>query len=390
MSITFIGTIDISSTTFSDADTNEDNNEVVYVEKGGNTLVGYDLSTLVQTCCTTSLTTTPAAVTIINSASAAVGLSNSSIDLVELHSGYKQNYSGATSMSTLNEWSCRAATDKDNLISLFCSSSSRTLSKFDANTFTASSITINAPVNSYFFSIINIGNDRFIVGTDGRNLFEIDSSGNFYKSMFLEDIRLASNIHINQLSYYNGFLLVSAGQDCGLVVLIDWTTRTILHRQGSTSTGNLGVTLSNSASGVVIAAKSNTVSSFSGNTIYEMTINQGFKANNFLYNNNTGAITATGINSLTNYCWAIQETIDDIRVFTIDAPSTTQKTISSPNGEDFRVLILDISSSPAEVIVDTYTTSPRTLDIPTGKTILETIKIGTGTNATWSSSKYTT
>lgn len=394
MSITFTGSITPAPTiTFKDACTNEAANTVVMIESNNNSLRQYNLTTFAQVGVNLSITPTPIAVTMISAGSAVVANSGSTADLIELASGYQQNFTGGGAISSFTVRPQNAAGDITNKIAFVCATNtSRILSKFDGNNFTFTQVTLAFQQNEIPNCIIFKETGRFLVGTSAGRVYEIDTAGNiidkadlfFDNFLFLNSSMLPS---IVQLAYSDGFLTVSYSQ--GIVSFIDWTTKTLLDskHQGT----QLGWCFSNSASGEFIAGRNYTTTQ--NNVIYEMdTSITGLIATDHLFTDNTGLVLACGINTTNNIGWSLQVGANKIRVFNVVPTSRVIRTVTTPGNQQARVIIIDETGGQGNLkrVVDTQTTSPRNFRLETGKNYIELIKINDGTNATWDASRYST
>lgn len=403
MSLSWIGTIDTGTATLMAAVTNEANNTVVIIDQANNVLKQYSLSTLTQVGCSITISAQAVAVCLINSASALVATTGSTWNVVELAStNFKLNITAGNGISNSTNRQTQLACDPVNQIVLAGSLTARTLQRYNAVTNVFSTINFPGSSSALIRCVTFIGNGRFIVALDdGGRLFEIDANCVIYKQYNFDRGTEISSIGaggVNRtpdgLSYSEGFLFISELN--GSFMVMDWTTGTIITEQINPSTSSGGMMLSNAASGRVIIGDSDSINVSHHQMIHEMPVyNYGFSdIDNPLYINNPGSIIAIGINSTTGVGWAAQETIDDIRTFTVSASSISyaSRTFSSPGNVDFRLILLDTTDGPGRVkrLLDTYTTSPRTLNwLPAGRNIVEMIKIGDGANATWDASKYT-
>lgn len=402
--ITYDGTIDTGSLTLRDACTDETNNLCIIVESGTNTLRAFNLSSLTQSGSNLSVTAAPYAVMMLNSASAIVAGSSTTLDLVQMPNLYRTTHTGSLGLSTVTRTQ-RIAVDTANSTAMIAPSTNKTLVRFVGSTATVTQITLDMPAQDNIQSIIFIGNSRYICSTSTGHLYEIDSTGKIYKKATIDRMptntrgtNLASLTRVISgfMTYYDGFLYVSTtgSTSSGFTTILDWTTGTIIN-QFPTMDSNTGVIVSNSASGHFLSARSaDTVNASIHQVVYDNNmIAYGFNTDSTLFTGSAGSIVNMGINTANSKGWALQEVIDDIRVFTISASSlTTTRTVSSPNNVDFRLIMLDMTDGQGSVkrYLDTYTTSPRTLTVPTGRTFIEIIKIGTGSDATWDVSKYNT
>lgn len=394
MSITFTGSITPTPTiVFKDACTNEAANTILFIESNSNSLRQYNLSTLSQVGVNLSVTPTPVAITMIAAGSAVVANSGSSADLIELATGYQQNFTGGGAISSFTVRAQQGAGDTTSRIAFFCATNTnRILSKFDGNSFTFTQVTMAFQQSEIPNCIIFKETGRFLVGTSAGRVYEIDTAGNivdkfdffFDNFYFLNSSMLPS---IVQLAYADGFLTISYSQ--GIVSFIDWTTKTLLDSKHD-GTQN-GMTFSNSASGEFLVSRNYTTAQ--NNVIYEMdTSISGLINIDHLFTDSTGSISACGINTTNNLGWSIQNTANKIRVFSVNPTSRATRIVTTLNNAPARVIIIDETGGQGTLkrVVDTYTTSPRTFRLETGKSYIELVKINDGTNATWDASRYST
>lgn len=396
MSITFERDISVASVTFQDGTTDETNDYIIIVESTSNTARIFNAATGSQVGGNISVTTSPRSITMIDSASAVIGGSGSTVDFLDTSSGAVGSISGGSGQSSTVEGQ-KSAADTSNKVAVLVSNTSRTLVFVDGNTFTATTTTMDIPTNVSFSSIVYKSSGRFIAGTNRGRIYEIDSSGNIV-DMGTIGYNPSPNygevsgdlpvVNIQYLAYQDGYL--TATTEDGVVYVMDWTTKTILHSHYMSGTG--GVTLSNASSGIVLMSRNRVMNSGSVNTIGELdfTLDRSCRSN--LFTDSTGQILALGINTTNGRGWCVQEVTDKIRVFTVSPRESTTRTLTTPNGLDSRIIVLDYTNGVygAKRVVDTISATSRSYRVPSGKTLLEIVFTGEGTNRVYSVSTYTT
>lgn len=401
MTLQYTGTVDIGSKTWYDAVYDEDTSEIIVV--ASDTLRKYSLETGSQVGSDLSLGSTGRCVALVG-ASAIVGRSTSSSwSLVELISLYESNFSVGSSLN--QDGQAQRAYDRNNKRAVFTSTSSTNLTVYNGNTFTATSKTLDIPSNTRVYAVTFKESNRFLLACNGGAVYEVDSDGEIIKSVFYDrspgyaagGTASVQSMVPNLIDYYDGFVYIYHNIPENYIV-IDWTTGTVVHRSNKIGTDVRTTVIG--ASGVMIIGREDTQATSSNSCIYEVNpYNYGWLSNrtdlnnDVLYISNPGAVVAMGFDSASGIGWFLQETIDDLRTFTVSATSgLTETTHSSPNNEDFRLIVVDETGGQGslEVVVDTYTTSPRTLHLPAGRNMIEIIKVGDGVNAQWDVSRYST
>ncbi len=403
MSITYAGSsANLTSNAFRGGCTNESTNEVIIVEDSSSTLRRYSLSSFSQVGSNVSLTSAPCGVCMISTASALVHRNSSSnIDLVELSTGYKQSYTtSAGTFTQTRPQSC--ASDISNKIAFLASSvSTGTITKFNGNTFTSTTYT---QAGGTFFCgpsegvscVIYKSANRFLLGTTKGRILEIDENANIVDKMliFKDDVGPSTNssvisTNVTNLSYSGDFILAyTSGGD---IVLLDWTTKKILHKH-IIENSQTGICICDASSGITLVAKLGTVNALSNGMVSELDFTIGaVQVRDNLYTDSVGGIIATGINTQTGRGWAIQTTTNKIRFFDISR-SVVNHTVTTPSNANARIAILDETAGQGllKKVVDTFTTSPRTFLLEPGKDYMELIGLDNGTSTTWNMSRFST
>lgn len=395
--ITDVGTISLSSVTSRDAVFDSNTGYIIYVESTGNTLRKYDPSTQSQVGGNITTLSTPAAVCMINSSSAAVFSSGvTTVDIIEISSGYRTNLSGGTALSsTVKSQQCAGDTSTATAISI--SATARKVVK--VNNGAVTSLTIQSDSSAIMNCCILKSSGRWLIGGQFGKIYEIDASGNIVDQL---DIGLLDNAGqlgpvsgsllsttVEYMSYDNNLLLVSTD---GAVILLDWSTKTVLHRSNSNN-NTLGNCLCAASSGITLSSRPNTSSL--NNTVWAWDFtNEPIKMNensDMYFLAATTATVAVGINPNNNYGFNVQGNTQ-INVFTVAPRYSTTRTVTVPNTAKFRLIWIDdtVGNGNTKILLDTFGQSPATYRIPTGKTIKEIVKVGTGTNATWGYGEFTT
>lgn len=402
MTLQYTGTLDIGSKTWYDGVYDEDTAEIIIV--ASDTLRKYSLETGSQVGSDLSLGSTGRCVALVG-ASAIVGRSTSSSwSLVELESLYESTF--GANVSLRNSGTSSRAFDRDNKIAMFNISTNAAINIYNGNTFTLTTKRLDIPSNNIAYSVVYKEPNRFIIGCDGGVLIEVDQNGVVVQRRHYSRPAASYSVGENfalqsfrpdSLQYYDGFLYIFGNYPENIIVM-DWTTGEMVHHSNSISCPMVSMVIE--SSGTMIVAREETQAIGSNAYLYETNpYNYGWLSNkpdlnnDVLYISSPGSIVAMGFDSASSIGWFLQETIDDLRTFTVSATSgLTETTHSSPNNEDFRLIIVDETNGQGslEVVVDTYTTSPRTLHLPAGRNMIEIIKVGDGVNAQWDVSRYST
>lgn len=402
MTLSFIASVTPASFTAVDGITHETNNELIVVDSTSSTLRRYNLNTTTQVGSNVTLTSIPAGVCLVDSASALSVMRNTaSFDLVEIASGYKQNYtvSGGSSLNTTK--TNQIAGDPSTKIAMAISGGNSTLFKFNANTYTTSTVVLpkaNENTNT-FASIILKESGKWLVGGNGGDIFEIDSNGNVLSrfSLGLPNTFARSGIlntpgSIRTMSYDNGLLLVVTFG--GHLFLIDWGSKTVIKEQ-VLGTASTSIFLSPSVSGECIFG-SQTANVTGATVIYELDYTvKPFTVRDILFNDSTAGIVAAGVNGLNGRGWTLQASpTNKIRFITMTPPrvTTTRTFTVNPGGNHLKVRLslYDNSGVEKKPYLDTIMQSPCTYRVPTGKNILEYIEYGEGEDAAFDVSTYNT
>lgn len=397
MSLIYLGASGIVATV-RDAYMDTPNNRLITVHSD-NSLRGYSLSTLLQTFAATGLTTAPAGVTLINASSAVVpNFNTTTVDYVELSSGYKQAVAGGFANSFARPQ--LVATDLASGIALAVGNG-RSVAIIKASPQTVTTVTPSiADTNATFECIVLRTSGAWLVGSQYGYIYELNASGAITDQLKISvqpstgtslGVSLAALPIIGNLSYAENLLTVGTEEG---VFVYDWSTKTqIKYSPATTGTTVAGCTLSNTASGVCI--QSYTTPNI-GSTFKELDIAyRPLFIRDELWGPSNTSTLVTGINPTTNIGWAIQPALSLLHVFKVIPRASTLRTFSAQiAGVDqrCRLSLIDDTGGAGNnfVCFDTIMQSPATYRVPTGKSIIEVKKVGEGATALWSGSSYST
>lgn len=400
MTISHDGSITLSSSFGRDGDTDETNNRVVVVESSTPSLRIYDLTSRTQVGSNITLTGTPACV-VVCGASAGVLTNGARFQLVELPNGYISNYTTNVSGAFTLSKGQQGAFDTANSTILMTSLNAREIHKFVTNTYTLSKITPAMEANSKATCVVLRVAGRFIVGSDIGRIYEVDSSGNVYKTIDLPMQPGAGIVPnsggfmravIEYMSYDNNILLATSSE--GDVYQIDYSTGITLKIIPAGGSSYLG--LSTSASGECLMWYNNAMAA-TANHVAEFDFTVGnCSIPDVCYTDSTNTICAGGINRTNGKAWAYQQSTEKIRVFTLTPRNTRASDTFTvqDGGSDVqaRLIVLDDTGGvgTAKVILDTFTQSPNIYRLPTGKSIIAFVKYGDGTTSKWQLNRFNT
>jgi hypothetical protein len=387
--------ITLASANITDAIASETTGELLVVENTSNTFRKFSQNSGVQTG-SAFILTGPRGIAMVDTLSAAIGSSsNSTMDLIEVSSGYRTNVSGGTTMPTLVKNQLCAA-DTTNKIVLFISSTSRTLGKMNASAGVpvGSTITVQNKTSGVFKSIIFKGNGRFLVGDDRGGIYEIDSSGIIYDQFYIStdytvptDIASTGVSGIQYMSLDGNLLLVTS--QVGMMYLIDISTKVIIDRRQVGINLSSFAPISNSYQGVCLKSQGWTTTY--ANTVCELDfaidpvhVNEPV----FHTTGNTNLIYILGINTTNGKGWAVQ-TSNIIHFLSLTVRASTTRAVTSAAVGD-KVELIIVNTTDSKISLNTFMKSPASYRVPTGKSFYEIIKKGKGTNAGEHVSKYTT
>lgn len=398
MSITFNTSATITSD-IRDGCVDETNNQALVVVATVTEFRKYDLATGAQNGSSSTVLASPGAVCLLTTASAFVtSTSSTTADLVEISSGYVQNYSGgAVNIAVLKGQ--QSAGDTASGIAFSGSNTAGQLVKFTASTFTLST---TSPVwlnGQKANTIIFKGSGNFICGTNTGNIIEFDGSANIVKQYYINNepnVSLTSSPPgtplVTGLSYDNNMLAVSTLQ--GMLYCFDHSTGEMIYKQkvgSGSNTTTLGPALCASASGVTLTGYQ--LGTGSNNTIMELdfTINP-ITVRDFLYSDITTTMIAFGINSTNNRAFAVQGAATNRKIwfFSVTPRATTTRavTVQYPSGTNVKADLILYSETNNQVMLDTYMQSPGTYRVPTGHAFKEIVIYGEGASAVYQINRY--
>lgn len=394
MSLTYVASVTPTSATLRDGSTNELDNQLIVVESSTPSIIIYNMDTQAQVN-RWGVSSAPSCVEMVSTGVAAVGYSSTStIDFVQLSTGFRLSAAAGTTTSTVKGQ--LMAADLSLQAGFMCSSTSRNYFRFDyaaggvVTSFTNSAINTSSATNC----VILKAPGRWLFGTTFGQVFEVDASGaildiaDFGSTPNSGNISVSTNNanNITYLSYDNNLLLIQWSN--GTMTLVDWSTKEVLNQ----FVNNAGM-LSHAASGVCIGSRNATTTTTS-NCLFEVDFTIfPYKVANPLFSDQTSAFLAAGINTTTGRGWALQTT-PRIRFFDVVPRSSTTTTYSfEPQGSHvpYRLTVIqDDGVGNESVVLDTYSQSPGSYRLPTGKTLINLYRYGEGANALYQASVTTT
>lgn len=386
--------------------TNEAANEAYIIGYGTSFLHRFSLTTFVEVA-STSMQNNSSGLALINSASAvAVSATTGNAQFYEISSGYTQTLAAASSPQGNNQG---IAGDPTNNTVMFISSSTRVLHRIVNFTYTALTLNTGSTTDGAMNCIIAKSPGRWLLGTQGGAVYEVDSSGNILNKLqvsldntsgagYFESSSAVCYLPISNLAYDNNLLLVGCGD--GTCLVYDYPTQTKVYQYQINSTSQLrGVLLSPVASGEVVAVIDTTQSN-PGRSVCEMDFTvKPLKFYDSMYTNSANTPQAVGINTQTSVGWFAQNDASStqrIYFFRISGvrPTATQTFTVQNSGIDqkARLMILDDTTGNmvGRPLLDTYMQSPATYRVPSGKTLKIMVKVGEGEDAVWQVNSLTT
>lgn len=386
--------------------TNEATNEAYIIGYGTSFLHRYNLTTFVEVA-STSMQSNSCAIALINSASAvAVSSTTGNAQYYEISSGYTQTLSAGTTPQGNNQ---AIAGDTANNTVMFVGSGTRTINRIVNFTYTSLTVNTGAGNDGSLSCIIAKSSGRWLVGTQGGAVYEIDSSGNILNRLqvsldntsgagYFETNSAVAFLPISNLAYDNNLLLIGCGD--GTCLVYDYPTQTKLYQyQINSNSQSRGVLLSPVASGEVVAVVDTTQSN-PGRSVCEMDFTvKPLKFYDSMYTNSANTPQAVGINTQTSIGWFTQTDASSatrIYFFRISGvrPTATQTFTVQVGGIDqkARLMLLDDTTGNmvGRPLLDTYMQSPATYRVPSGKTLKVMVKVGEGEDAIWQVNSLTT
>jgi len=406
MSIIYNGSISLTSSTLQDGIADPSNNQIYFVESTLPSFRKYDMSTFGFIGSATCLSS-PGAICLINNASSVIASTSvTTVDFIENATNYRTNKAGGLALAG-NAKNQRIAADTASGIAFYVSSTANKLVKLVGSPQSVTQITLPGVANFLPTCVILKSTGRWLVGGRFGKIYEINSSGNVVDELVVPlspntgilSTTALGNLAIDaisSMSYDNNMLLVGTEQ---ALMLFDYSTKTLLKQMFIHQATNQpqNAVLCAAASGETVLSWSNAFGAgVENNLIQELDFTVApFQLRDNLHTDSTNKIVSTGFNPTTALGFALQQTSEKIRIFSVVTRASTTRTFTvNPGGIDqkFRLILIDDSGGVgnASIILDTYAQSPATYRIPTGKTILELVKVGQGTNALWDYSRYTT
>lgn len=376
----------------------------------------FNMATGAQVGSDVSIVTTNVACCLINSASAFIAsTAGTAHQFIQLSSGYVQTVSSGSSAGAAISKNDPGgshqiiAVDETNQIAIFLGSTNANLVKVtSAQAYTVlTNFAGYSPPNTALTCIIFKGNRRWLVGNSVGRIFEIDDLGNVYNEITVfpsphfsttPTTTQTPNFTIWSMAYGDNLLLVST--TVGLF-LYDYTTNTLIGQNGSIITSTISIFLSEMYQGVVLASRNGQTQSY-GKTVYELECNSNglnIKGKCFMFASNFAIRPTNDIHINTTNGNAVMAASDGgfqyIAFMGVTPRGSTTRTINvSPGGvhQRFRLLAIDdtLGQGNRTILFDTFAQSPYTYRVPTGKSIIELVKVGQGTDATWGLGRYST
>lgn len=403
MSITFDGNISPTSSIMRDGCTDETNNRVCVVDSSSTTFRAYSLtSPFTQFGSNTTCLSNPAAICLINSASAVIRSSSvTTTDFIELSSNYRTNtgVSVGSAIPAISKGQ-QSAGDTSLQVAFFAATTSQTILRVSIPANTIQAITIPIMGSSNVTCVILKGANRWLIGTSKGEILEIDSACNVidsWHSNMTPSLGLArGNLTVPssaiQFMAYDNNLIVFTDTN-GNVFRMDWSTKTMLGQQHVGLGNDKGLSLSNSASGIVLMSYDYSNNSIKPIYEYDLTILPG-QVRDTLFTDSAAPVPALGINTTNGKSWAIQNTTEKIRVFTVTPrDSISSGAISMEAGyTQARLLLLDDTdgSGTVQVILDTLILPASSYRVPTAKSLIACMKYGEGATAKWKLNRIAT
>jgi len=399
MSISFLRDISITAT-LQDCVDRSSNNEIVIVNS--NTCFRYDITTGSQLGSNISTTNSSnRSVCLVTNASAAVWANTSNVDLIELNSGFKQNYSGVAAIPN-GQTGQQSSGDTTNSIALAVEQAAvGKLSKFNGVTFAGSTVTVNSLVNlSANTTCITLKTaGRWLVGCDKGYLVEIDSSGNTY-NIFQIPQQPNANYILNQapvvcgISYDgNDFLAVTT--TAGFVYVFAYTSKTLLYSfpfGAKDATTTNGTALCVASSGTTFLSYNMGQSTSNAVAEFDFTTAPA-SVRDVLFCDTADLIWACGVQNTRG--WVLRKN-NKITTFIVTSRNASQitSTIQNPPGTatSGRIIrIVDPNTGPPGAYVDCDTiigAQSTSLPVVAGQSIIEVAIIGSGTDIQTNITRY--
>lgn len=326
---------------------------------------------------------------MVTTACALVWSTATNVDLVEVSTGYKVNYSGVVACGTA-QIGQQSAGDTASGLAMSISGSTAKVNLFTASTYTGSNFTIG-PISNQSGSTTCItlkSAGRWLVGSTTGMIVEVDSSNNVYK-----EIQLPQQPNTNYLSTatpsvcglsYDGTDFLAVSTTAGNIYVYAYNTGTLLYTipNGANASGLIGgSSLCAASSGTVFFGNNYTAST--NNIVGELDFTMTpATVRDVMFLDTTGLVIASGCQATRG--WVCQGTANKIHTFFCTSRNTTNvsSVIQEPAGTAVtgRIMrLVDDGVGTSYIATDTIIGAQSTsLPVPTGHSILEVAMINSG------------
>lgn len=415
MSISYLTTASSLSYSIRDGYIDTVNDYFLFVTST-NLFKRYNLATGTQVGSDVTVTSSPQAVCLINSASAFVATTNATThNFIEISSGYVQNvtFTSSSACRTTNETSGTNAyqkmdVDPINQVAIYLRSAAATAICVVSSSQTGTNITVPlGPSSTNTFECIKYTRDGlFVIGTQHGRIVEINRAGtvqrviNVQESATLligDDNTTTPSIsfpRVNAFAYGDDVLAVAT--TIGLF-LYQYSTFKLI-KYINTFENSTYMCLSEMVSGEV-GFCSTTAFESQQLTVAELdlSVRPGHYEDQ-LFLSQTSQIMSQIRVSPTGRGVAIYGTSVpsfNMAFFTVTPRGSTTRTITvtrDGNNIPFRLITIDDTGGVGSrrIIWDTFAQSPYTYRVPLGKNLMELIKYEEGTSAQWGYGRVTT
>lgn len=305
-----------------------------------------------------------AGISLISSASAIiVSSSSTTLDLVELSAGYRQNYSGGavTGFSTKGQL---VAGDPTTLIAFACSNTNSEVVKMNGNTFTVSRPTPSALSGAKATSIITKpGGNAWILGTNNGLIIEIDNAGASVKTITLPttpNTGTAPTFTVTGLTMYGDILMCTTSH--GAMFIYQYSSSTVLYKNlmCPARAASLGNTLCDSSSGYCLygSNQNSSVNSSMGLSLINLTSSPPLIEDTQVFFGAGEDVVASGFDPSISKAFVLTSANSPvkIKIFDLDVSTCNIQTRSQdPAGADVAsriIRILDSGPGRSAVVAD--------------------------------------
>lgn len=398
MSISYLGTITTAST-LEDCVDNSSNgyilacisNKVQIYNTSTRSQVGSDITTT---------NSTNASICLVNNASAVVWTGTTNVDLIEISSGTKKNIAGVVALlgAAKGQQSAGDVTNNRAMSVAGQSGTAATVSLLDGNTYTGSNFKITPLYNestSAFTTCITLRtSDRWLVGSNMGNIYEIDHLGNVYKVLkipqlpntgFTRAYNAKTNTAVSQgvitgLSF-DGTDLLAVTTYAGLVYIFSYSTGICLSITPFSNQGGLALPLCRASSGTTFLSGNGT---YTNNVVAEFNYTTTPpQVRDTLFLDSTSLVIACGCQNGIGWVARANNKISTFSVTPI-SKTTISSTIQYPSGTAVQgrvIRVVDPGVGSAYVSLDTEIVAGTTsLPIESGASVIELSIVNTGTN----------